>query len=242
MNIVSNGRALTLIRHNFFGLLCLPEGGGEQSEIVAKVPLLQCEISVCNFSLDLFSSVYFLYRCVATNWLTKKSRYSSEGHLEVVPKSPFNRSPQFISVSSAMIETRVGANVTLDCAAAGSPLPDLIWTFLPRAPDGKPRPITNTSRNGINVVTLQHVTPGHTGTYTCTGSVPRDKPTTPITQVSIQFGGITCSAHNCPMSLALLAGAYVQCCIHELQVRTRKILQIIYIYIFNCNWVLARWQ
>jgi hypothetical protein len=125
---------------------------------------------------------------VATNLLTKKSRYSSEGHLEVIPKSPFIRPPQFISVSSAMIETRAGANVTLDCAATGSPIPELTWTFLPRIPDGKLRPITNASRNGLNVVTLYHVTPRQTGTYTCTASVARDKLTTPITQVSSHFG------------------------------------------------------
>lgn len=127
---------------------------------------------------------------MATNLLTKKSRYSSEGHLEVVPKSPFIRLPQFISVSSAMIETHAGANVTLDCAATGSPIPELTWTFLPRVPDGKLRPITNTSRNGLNVVTLHHVTPGQTGTYTCTASVAHDKLTTPITQVSSHFGSI----------------------------------------------------
>ncbi|XP_033606589.1 protogenin isoform X2 [Cryptotermes secundus] len=123
------------------------------------------------------------YRCVATNLLTKKSRYSSEGHLEVVPKSPFIRLPQFISVSSAMIETHAGANVTLDCAATGLPIPELTWTFLPRVPDGKLHPITNTSRNGLNVVTLHHVTPGQTGTYTCTASVAHDKLITPITQM-----------------------------------------------------------
>jgi hypothetical protein len=144
--------------------------------------------------VNLLSFIYFFGRCVATNLLTKKSRYSSEGHLEILPKSPFSRLPQFISVNSAMIETRAGANVTLDCAATGSPVPELNWTFLPRTPLGKLRPITNTSRNGMNVVTLHQVTPDQTGTYTCTASVARDKLTTPVIQVSSHFGSSVCSA------------------------------------------------
>jgi hypothetical protein len=144
---------------------------------------------------------------VATNLLSKKSRYSPEGHLEVVTKSLLTRPPQFISVNSAMIDTRAGADVTLDCAATGLPLPELTWTFLPRVPDGKLRPITNASRNGINVVTLHHVTPGHTGTYTCTGSVTHDKHTTPMTQVSSHFGSIACDRLISPI---FSASVYVQ--------------------------------
>jgi hypothetical protein len=163
---------------------------------VSRFALSQHEVISCNLSLNLVLCVCFLDSCEATNLLTKKSRRSAEGHLQVIPKSPFTRPPQFISVSSPMIETRAGANVTLDCAAIGSPLPELIWTFLPRVPDGKLRPITNATRNGLNVVTVHHVTPEHSGIYTCTEDVARDKQTTPITQVSSHFGSIAYSAYN----------------------------------------------
>jgi hypothetical protein len=145
-----------------------------------------CPWSYCE-KLSFFSQtfcVHFFDRCIATNLLTKKSRYSPEGHLEVLPKSPFRRLPEFISVTSAVIEARSGENVTLDCAATGPPIPELTWTFLPRVPSSKLRPLTNTSRNGLNVVTLHQVTSGHTGTYTCTASVAIDKQTATVTQVS----------------------------------------------------------
>ena len=122
--------------------------------------------------------------------LTKKSRYSPEGHLKVSPKSPIRHLPESISVSSAVIEAQSGENVTLDCAATGSPIPELTWTFLPRIPDSKFRPLTNTSRNGLNVVTLHHVTPDHTGTYTCTASVVLDKRTDTVMQVSSMCVGL----------------------------------------------------
>jgi len=83
-----------------------------------------------------------------------------------------------------VIEAQSGENVTLDCAATGSPIPELTWTFLPRIPDSKFRPVTNTSRNGVNVVTLHRVTPDHAGTYTCTASVALDKRTDTVMQVS----------------------------------------------------------
>jgi hypothetical protein len=83
-----------------------------------------------------------------------------------------------------VIEAQSGENVTLDCAAGGSPIPELTWTFLPRIPGSKFRPLANTSRNGLNVVTLHHVMPDHTGTYICTASVALDKQTTTETQVS----------------------------------------------------------
>jgi len=83
-----------------------------------------------------------------------------------------------------VIEAQSGENVTLDCAARGSPIPELTWTFLPRIPGSRFRPLTNTSRNGLNVVTLRHVTPDHTGTYTCTASVALDRPTATVMQVS----------------------------------------------------------
>jgi hypothetical protein len=150
--------------------------------------------------------VCLLDSCEATNLLTKKSRHSAEGHLQVIPKSLFTRPPQFISVHSAKIERLAGVNVTLDCAANGSPLPELIWTFLPRVPDAKPRPITNASRNGLNVVTLHHVTPGHAGTYTCTGSVVLDKQTTLITQVSSHFVALCVSIHLIPSVFSSAAG------------------------------------
>jgi len=122
--------------------------------------------------------------------LTKKSRYSPEGHLKVSPKSPFRRSPESISGTSAEIEAHSGENVTLDCAATGSPIPELSWTFSPRIPDGKFRPLTNTSRNGLNVVTLHRVTPDHTGTYTCTASVALDKQTDTVMRVSSMCVGL----------------------------------------------------
>lgn len=122
--------------------------------------------------------------------LTKKSRYSPEGHLEVLPKSPFRRLPKFISVINAVIEVRSGENVTLDCAAGGSPIPEVTWTFLPSIPGNKFRPLTNTSRNGLNVVTLHHVTPDHAGKYTCTASVALDKQTATVMQVSSMCVGL----------------------------------------------------
>lgn len=122
---------------------------------------------------------------MATNLLTKKSRYSSEGLLEVLPRSQNPRSPQFISVTSRTVEARTGGNVSLDCAARGSPIPELTWTFLPHIPRSKLRPVTNASQNGVNVLTLHQVTPEQTGTYTCTAaSAGTDKQTTPATQVS----------------------------------------------------------
>jgi hypothetical protein len=84
-----------------------------------------------------------------------------------------------------MIETQKGENVTLDCAATGSPIPELTWTFLPHIQHSKLRPVSNTSKNGMNVLTLHRVTPEQTGIYTCTAtSVGLDKQTTPLTQVS----------------------------------------------------------
>lgn len=84
-----------------------------------------------------------------------------------------------------MIEAQTGENVTLDCAAMGSPVPELTWTFLPRVPDSKLRPITNSSRKGLNVLTLHHVTPNQTGVYTCTAaSIGTEKQTISVTQVS----------------------------------------------------------
>ncbi|KAJ4450294.1 hypothetical protein ANN_01714 [Periplaneta americana] len=128
------------------------------------------------------------YRCVAVNLLTKRQRVSSEGQLEVIPKSPIPRLPQIISEASAMIEARAGDNVTLDCAATGSPIPELTWMFLPRIPDSKQRPITNKTRNGINVLTLHQVTTAHTGTYTCIAtSAGLDKQSTPVSKtVSVE--------------------------------------------------------
>jgi hypothetical protein len=145
---------------------------------------------IVKHSVSVFSQIFcihFFGRCIATNLLTKKSRYSPEGHLEVLPKSPFRRSPEFISVTSAMIEARSGDNVTLDCAATGSPIPELTWTFLPRISSSKPRPLTNISQSGLSVVTLHQVTSHHTGTYTCTASVALDKHTVTVTQVSILY-------------------------------------------------------
>jgi len=98
--------------------------------------------------------------------------------------------PEFISVTGAVIKAQSGENVTLDCAAAGSPIPELTWTFLPRIPDSKFRPLANASRNGLNVVTLHHVTPNHTGTYTCTASVALDKRTETVMQVSNMCVGL----------------------------------------------------
>ncbi|XP_069674943.1 protogenin-like [Periplaneta americana] len=128
------------------------------------------------------------YRCVAVNLLTKRQRVSSEGQLEVIPKSPIPRLPQIISEASAMIEARAGDNVTLDCAATGSPIPELTWMFLPRIPDSKQHPITNKTRNGINVLTLHQVTTAHTGTYTCIAtSAGLDKQSTPVSKtVSVE--------------------------------------------------------
>lgn len=122
--------------------------------------------------------------------LTRKSRYSPEGHLEVSPKSPFRHLPKVISVTSGVIEARSGENVTLDCAAGGSPIPELTWTFLPRIPGSEFRPLTNTSRNGLNVVTLHRVTPDHTGTYTCTASAALDTQTATVMQVSSMRVGL----------------------------------------------------
>jgi hypothetical protein len=132
----------------------------------------------------------FFGRCIATNLLTKKSRYSPEGQLEVLPRSPFHRPPEFVSVTGAVIEALSGDNVTLDCAATGSPIPELTWTFLPRIPSSKLRPVTNTSQNGLNVVTLHQVMSDRTGTYTCTASVALDKQITTITQVSSMCVGL----------------------------------------------------
>jgi Immunoglobulin domain. len=89
-----------------------------------------------------------------------------------------------------VIEAQSGENVTLDCAAGGSPIPELTWTFLPRIPGSKGRPLANTSRNGLNVVTLHHVTPDHAGTYTCTASVAPDKRTDTVMQVSSMCLGL----------------------------------------------------
>lgn len=151
-----------------------------------------CPWSYCNNALPHFQSfcVHFFGRCIATNLLTKRSRYSPEGHLEVLPKSPSRRLPEFISVTSAVIVAQSGENVMLDCAARGSPIPELTWTFLPHIPGSKFRPLTNTSQNGLNVVTLHHVTPDHTGTYTCTASVALDRQTAPVTQVSSMCVGL----------------------------------------------------
>ena len=115
---------------------------------------------------------------------TKKIRVSSEGHLEVLPKSTFPRAPEFVSVFSAMIEANAGENITLDCAVTGSPIPKLTWTFLPRIAGSKQHPVSNITRTGVNIVILQKVTAAQTGTYTCKAtSVGLDKQITPIMQV-----------------------------------------------------------
>ena len=109
---------------------------------------------------------------------------SSEGYLEVLPKSPFPRAPEFVSVFSAMVEAKAGDNITLDCAATGSPIPELTWTFLPRIAGSKQQPVSNVTQTGVNIINLLNVTAAQTGTYTCTAtSIGLDKQVSPVKQV-----------------------------------------------------------
>ncbi|XP_063995448.1 immunoglobulin superfamily DCC subclass member 4-like [Diachasmimorpha longicaudata] len=113
------------------------------------------------------------YRCVATNDYIKKTKRSKEAKLTVVsrletdkPRTAGLLYPQ-ISYNHSLLS---GSSLKIICAASGYPPPSIIWSFLPKYPDGSStlqNRILLNSTTGISVLTLKNVSIYDAGTYLC---------------------------------------------------------------------------
>ncbi|XP_013195490.1 hemicentin-1 [Amyelois transitella] len=94
------------------------------------------------------------YHCIA------KNEYGSadKKYTVTVLVAPYIEAPK-----SKTITTTVGSTVTLVCDAFGSPSPSTRWQF--SAPDSPP--VTLSSGNSMNVLTLNHLTKLQEGYYSC---------------------------------------------------------------------------
>ncbi|XP_067214309.1 interference hedgehog-like isoform X3 [Linepithema humile] len=101
-----------------------------------------------------------LYHCTANNYLTQKTVTSNYKIVLTVQTNRSLQAPYFIKQLQTEYIVLRGKNITLECSAAGYPVPQVTWSRL----DGSPLSKSVTSPIGL---TITHVQPSDRGEYDC---------------------------------------------------------------------------
>lgn len=101
-----------------------------------------------------------MYHCTANNYISQQTFVSNCRTIVIVYTNKTFRAPHFIKQLQTEYVVLRGKNVTLECTAAGYPIPNVTWSRL----DGSPLSKSVTSPVGLTII---HVQPSDRGEYDC---------------------------------------------------------------------------